>query len=526
MSRSVEGSVGKKILLCLEFAILLRAYFQPACVPVVVQPHVQCLCRPSSNDQAKGMREVSEQCNYKQMLTHSDEIHYQPPKPSVYDILGGAGTYSALGARLFSPPPSSKTIGWIIDRGSDFPDSLDTEIRGWSTSALIRTDLNRLTTRGWNSLDASETRAFRYKTPKLRLDADSIASSEPLLRSKSYHLICSPDRCITLVKTILGARKALSPIPPRPIFIWEPVPDLMLPSELLNLTRALPFIDILSPNAVELGQLLGYSSWEVESPTGEVNPDFVESATVQLLESMPLSSYAIVVRCGKSGLYIGKNGGRSTRVSFFEPEGAAEAREVRRAERERRKAEGRRIRLTRGGKTLASNTYAAPTPAPGGKGGRDLHGGLTADTDMMALFAHLETKPDPEDTDSGSDTETEPDREVDDDPDYGINLWYPAYFTAAEGSRVVDPTGGGNAFLGGLAIGLARGVGLEAACRWGSVAASFAIEQVGMPVLTSAVGNDGMNTGQAELWNGESVMKRLDDYDFRAGVGLEAMSLD
>ena len=38
-----------------------------------------------------------------------DEIEYLPPRPPARDILGGAGSYSALGARLFSPPPLSKS---------------------------------------------------------------------------------------------------------------------------------------------------------------------------------------------------------------------------------------------------------------------------------------------------------------------------------------------------------------------------------------------------------------------------------
>jgi hypothetical protein len=40
--------------------------------------------------------------------------------------MGGAGTFSAIGARLFSPPPRSKSVGWIIDAGTDFPDELRT----------------------------------------------------------------------------------------------------------------------------------------------------------------------------------------------------------------------------------------------------------------------------------------------------------------------------------------------------------------------------------------------------------------
>ena len=78
-------------------------------------------------------------------------------------------------------------------------------------------------------------------------------------------------------------------------------------------------------------------------------------------------------------------------------------------------------------------------------------------------------------------------------------------------NKVADPTGGGNAFLGGYCIGLLMdgwhhvGPGLtpfEGAALHGSVAASFAIEQSGMPKLTYREGQ--------ELWNGERSLDRLD----------------
>lgn len=87
----------------------------------------------------------------------------------------------------------------------------------------------------------------------------------------------------------------------------------------------------------------------------------------------------------------------------------------------------------------------------------------------------------------------------------GSKLWLPAYHQSA--GKVVDPTGGGNAFLGGLAVGLARGHGLADAATWGSVAASFAIEQVGMPSLGQ--GPDG------EAWNGERAHDRVREYGAR-----------
>ncbi len=45
--------------------------------------------------------------------------------------------------------------------------------------------------------------------------------------------------------------------------------------------------------------------------------------------------------------------------------------------------------------------------------------------------------------------------------------------------KVVDPTGAGDAYRGGLISGLVRGVDIEQCARMGSVCASFAVECYG-----------------------------------------------
>ncbi|KAG7570951.1 hypothetical protein FFLO_01149 [Filobasidium floriforme] len=89
----------------------------------------------------------------------------------------------------------------------------------------------------------------------------------------------------------------------------------------------------------------------------------------------------------------------------------------------------------------------------------------------------------------------------------------PAYYTESteDQGQVVDVTGGGNAFLGGLVAGLASRPGMtlvEAAC-YGSVSASFTIQQAGLPVLTK---RDGV-----EMWNGETSEHRLRAFCKRHG---------
>ncbi|KAH8894032.1 Ribokinase-like protein [Thozetella sp. PMI_491] len=375
-----------------------------------------------------------------------DEIEYLPPTPPVKDIIGGAGTFSALGARLFSPPPVSKSVGWIVDQGSDFPESMTALIDSWQTSVLFRSTPDRLTTRGWNGyVDKSERRAFRYTTEKKRLVADDLTG--PLLQSRSVHLVCSPLRCRELVTTLLEKRKAEAASRDnyvRPIIIWEPVPDRCVPNELLNCTNCLPLVDVCSPNHAELAGFMGSDGLDPE--TGEIDMAAVEQSCEQLLGSMPLQSYTLVVRAGEKGCYIARNGGRKRRAGG--------------PSKKRKKLVG-------------------------------MHGGLQPDTDMEALFAGLMQD------DDGAVAE----EEIEVDP--GMEKWLPPYFTDEEGkSKVVDPTGGGNTFLGALGVALVRGKSMEEACLWGSVAASFAIEQVGIPVI-------GTDENGEETWNGARVDDRL-----------------
>lgn len=338
-----------------------------------------------------------------------------------------------------------------MDKGSDFPYSAQAVIDSWGTSVVIREDSDRLTTRGWNGYDGtSEQRSFKYMTPKKRLTAKDLTPE--LLQARSFHLICSPLRCQQLVAEITSYRKAATDSYARPIFIWEPVPDLCTPDELLNCTNTLPVVDICSPNHTELAGFMGDDGLDPE--TGEISTVAVERACEQLLASMPLQSFSLVVRVGAKGCYLAKNGGRKRQ------------RDATSSTKRRKK--------------------------------HYIRGGLQPDTDMEALFAGLL-----QDEDGLVARE-----EIEVDP--GLEKWIPAYHQDA--SKVVDPTGGGNTFLGGLAVALARGHGLEEAAAWGSVAASFAIEQIGVPVLERLANDEGTIT---EKWNGETLEKRLDAFQAR-----------
>lgn len=87
--------------------------------------------------------------------------------------------------------------------------------------------------------------------------------------------------------------------------------------------------------------------------------------------------------------------------------------------------------------------------------------------------------------------------------------WLPPYYGPTS-SKIIDTTGSGNTFLGAFGITLqASNDVVESAIR-GTVAASFALEQVGLPKKALAGGRD--------TWNGEEFTSRLQEYRSRVQV--------
>jgi sugar/nucleoside kinase (ribokinase family) len=79
------------------------------------------------------------------------------------------------------------------------------------------------------------------------------------------------------------------------------------------------------------------------------------------------------------------------------------------------------------------------------------------------------------------------------------NTWIPPFH--GDANKVVSTVGSGNAFLGGLAVGWEETKDWLKACCYGSVASSFVIEQVSLPICEGFWG--------IEVWNGQHVRSRL-----------------
>lgn len=114
-------------------------------------------------------------------------------------------------------------------------------------------------------------------------------------------------RCCELVKGILQRRSELlsreSKDTPcadtKPIFVWEPVPDLCLPEELPNFYKAINYVDVVSPNENELARFFGKSTWERRN-----SEDLKIAQTVVEAGIGPKGEGALVVRAGKDGCYV------------------------------------------------------------------------------------------------------------------------------------------------------------------------------------------------------------------------------
>ncbi|KAJ5901998.1 hypothetical protein N7495_002526 [Penicillium taxi] len=235
----------------------------------------------------------------------TDDIDFGSSRPGVKNVLGGAASFAVLGARLVAGSTYARSVSWIVDVGSDFPSETLAEIRSWDTDCLFREDHSRLTTRGWNGYHPNEKRDFKYLTPKLRLEPSMLSDAQ--VWSQTFHMVCSSSRCISIVHDILQRREELRKagqtpnnenVSKRPIFVWEPVPDLCTPAEQEKFFAAIKVVDVVSPNHLELGMLFEQPEWTKDSPDGQ-------QLIRRIIESGigPNRDGCLAIRAGKDGSY-------------------------------------------------------------------------------------------------------------------------------------------------------------------------------------------------------------------------------
>lgn len=299
-----------------------------------------------------------------------DEVHY--PTESHLGIIGGAGTYAALGAAVVLPLAERQRVGFICDEGHDFSPDTKKEMENWSMGTIFRYDPNRETTKAWNKFVDNEERLFKYLSPKLQIVAEDM--QPPARNAKVVHLICSPQRAFDFLNVLKSEN-------PGQKYVWEPVPTECKPEQFPKLKSVITqfAVDVLTPNALEAAAFVGLAEPQTK---GELEA---------LVDTHYQFAPVVVIRCGSLGSFV-------------------------------------------------------RTP--------------------------------------------------------DLRKWYPAYFTSDQQHRVVDPSGAGNAFTGGLGEALAQNLDWDHAIAYASVGASFMIEQLGTPTYNK----------EADLWNGESGRARIEAY--------------
>ncbi|KAG0673420.1 hypothetical protein C6P40_002947 [Pichia californica] len=315
-----------------------------------------------------------------------DEINF--PTFKVDGILGGGGTFAICGSRMVLESIESRKCAWIVDIGNDCPSDILKEIQSWKTGAVFRFDDTRQCTRGWNGYSKNEFRMFKYLTPKKRITMLDFEKYPWMLQSKSFHFVCSPSRCIDLIKE-LEEISALNQIKStNAVIAWEPIPDCCTPEYLQETLGILQKVDILTPNAAECASFFG----EPE-PTDKLG---CETIALKFISYMTKPNSGIVLRCGSLGCLLIESGNRK-------------------------------------------------------------------------------------------------------------NSWFPAYHTN-DPSKVIDPTGCGNTFVGAFAAAFVKhNKNFKLACIHATIASGACLEQHGLPKLIELKGG-------ITLWNGISFQDRVDLY--------------
>ncbi|KAL3494494.1 Ribokinase-like protein [Aspergillus germanicus] len=251
-----------------------------------------------------------------------DDIDFEGSRPSVKNVLGGAASFAVIGARMVAGKEYSRSVSWIVDVGSDFPPEVLNKLKAWDTDCNFREDLGRLTTRAWNGYGPNEKRAFKYLTPKLRLEPYMLSDSQ--VSSKTFHMVCSSARCISIVRDILRRREELesagTPSSGPPVFVWEPVPDMCTPEEQQRFLEACREVDIVSPNDLELGMMFGQPSWSEESEFGKRIAEKILASGIG-----PHGEGHLVIRAGKDGSYSYSRGQRLWLPAYHQPVASGES---------------------------------------------------------------------------------------------------------------------------------------------------------------------------------------------------------
>ncbi|KAG2733737.1 hypothetical protein G9P44_003262 [Scheffersomyces stipitis] len=208
------------------------------------------------------------------------------------DIIGGGGPYAIVGATMIAGRENGHRVSGIIDKGSDFPKKVEEQLNSWQSGVIFRENPERLTTRGVNTYDENHVRHFSYKNPKKRIEVVDILQSDKLSTSRCFHLICSIERCESIIDDLN------SKLDHTPVYIYEPLPDDCISTNFDRLKLLLPKIDIFTPNLDEAQALLGRSG---SLPS---TSEKLKEVASHFMPYLKLKNSGIILRCGPLGCFI------------------------------------------------------------------------------------------------------------------------------------------------------------------------------------------------------------------------------
>ncbi|OZJ02100.1 hypothetical protein BZG36_05212 [Bifiguratus adelaidae] len=207
-----------------------------------------------------------------------DDIRYEDGTEQL-GVVGGGGTHMIygkvmsqhhslphllIGARLWKRGPShSKTIGYQLQMGFDFPADVEQQLDRLHLSLEKRRHPHLFTPRAWNIFGPSEQRGFEYQHKNIQTFPSSLPKTW-ILFAKLLHFICTPERAekISDEWRALQAQYAHDFAVPQDqlaqtLFLWEPLPTAAIPEQWEATKAVMAKVHMVTPNHDEAAGFLG-----------------------------------------------------------------------------------------------------------------------------------------------------------------------------------------------------------------------------------------------------------------------------
>lgn len=249
---------------------------------------------------------------------------------------------ATLGARLIVSSTRSRSIGYVILAGNDFPDTVLDKVRAWDLSVHVKAKPKMPSTRGllkyqdgnfgrkWSQvcrdlripIDLTRTcdagKTFQYLTTPLQPCPPDLRRPE-LLQSRAFHFLATPQDLEEHMRSLLSLRTEGCPDAKPPLMIWEPAPLACKKVNLEAHLAACKHVDVVSPNHLELTALLEDDDAVRESVSATFSRAVIEQYAGRFLEAMA-NKGLVVIRCGEHGcLMFSRRSGAQWLPAYHEP---------------------------------------------------------------------------------------------------------------------------------------------------------------------------------------------------------------